>query len=91
MSNNNALAQLHRHIDKTVAALHKIHARFGPHAQHDSRDPVELSLDELREGLLAVERAEQLILDMCKLLQKPPPAEIDPDQTTLHLLLWSTS
>ena len=38
-------------------------------AQHDSRDPVEMSLDELREGLLVIQRAEQVITVMAELVQ----------------------
>jgi hypothetical protein len=34
--------------------------RFEPHAGHDSRDPVEISLYELREILLTLERCEAI-------------------------------
>jgi hypothetical protein len=49
-----------RHSRKTQQAIRKILVRFEPHARHDSRDPVESSLDELREILLTLERCEKL-------------------------------
>jgi hypothetical protein len=81
------LKALFRDTRKTQAELQKLLDRYGPHAQHNSRDPVEMSLDELCAGLLTIQRAERLITVMAELLQKPLPAEIDADQATLHLCL----
>jgi hypothetical protein len=71
------LRTFHRHHAKTHAAIRKLVERFEPHARYRSRDPVELSLDELREILLTLSRCETLLVQAIELLQRQQ-AECEP-------------
>jgi hypothetical protein len=65
-----------RHSEKTQQAICKLLVRFEPHARHDSGEPVEISLDDLREIVLTLERCEKLFKQASKLLEKQQPESV---------------
>jgi hypothetical protein len=61
------------HSEKTRLSIAKLINRYQAHARHDS-DPMEISVDELRELLLTLERCEALLTQAGEMVEKQAEA-----------------
>ena len=62
----------HRHSEKTQAAIQKANDTLAPLCRPDSPDPAQVSVDDLRQVCLTLERADELLAQADELLRKQP-------------------